>query len=131
MSSSDDGQEEDETVDRKMVPGFNREQRQMLSQIHALDLKKKLPRYFTAEWIADQIIGPLHRHPQAIESHLIVFAVRGIVIPVSRARDAVPGKPFAASYRLPTNADDTTPGQRDDMKAERMNHQRARAAGKP
>jgi hypothetical protein len=91
---------------------------------------KKQPLYFTAEYIAEQIKGPLHRHPQAIECHLTVFAVRGIVIPVSRARDAVPGKPFAASYRLPMNEEGAAPEQLDDVKAERMKYQRTLAAGK-
>lgn len=114
----------------KEVSGISREQWLLLLQIREMNLKQELPRYFTAELIADQIKGPLHRHPQAIESHLTVFAVRGIVIPVSRARDAVPGKPFAASYRLPMNEEGAPTEQRDDVKAERMKHQRTRAAGK-
>ena len=110
--------------------GISRDQLRLWLAMMELNLKKKLPRYFTAEHLAEQMKEPLHRHPQAIESHLTVFAVRGIVIPVSRARDAVPGKPFAASYRLPMNEEGAAPEQRDDVKAERMKHQRSRAAGK-
>lgn len=121
---------EDEAEVWQQVPGISREQWLLLFQIRAMNLKKELPRYFTAELIADQIKGTLHRHPQAIKSHLTVFAVLGIIIPVSRARDAVPGKPFAASYRLPMNEEGAAPEQRDDVKAERMKHQRTLAAGK-
>jgi type I restriction enzyme S subunit len=114
----------------QLPTGFNKEQVRLWFEMKRLNLKKELPRYFTAEHLAEQMKGPLHRHSQAIESHLTVFAVRGIVIPVSRAREAVPGKPFAASYRLPMNEEGAPPEQRDDVKAERMKHQRTSAAGK-
>lgn len=110
--------------------GLTREQEILRAYIMGIAQDGELPRYFTAEHLAEQMKGPLHRHPQAIESHLTVFAARGIVIPVSRARDAVPGKPFAASYRLPMNQEGAASEQRDDVKAERMKHQRTRAAGK-
>lgn len=109
---------------------LTRDQSKLAAEILELAHNREISRYFTSELLAERIKGPLHRHPQAIESHLTVFAVRGIVIPVSRPRDAVPGKPFAASYRLPMNEEGAAPEQRDDVKAERMRHQRTRAAGK-
>ncbi len=110
--------------------GLCKEQKGLLYLIRRLSAHKELPLYFTAEWLADRGDGATKRNPQLIESHLSVFAAQGIVIPVSRVRDAVPGKPFAASYRLPMNEEGAAPEQQDDVKAERMKHQRTRAAGK-
>jgi type I restriction enzyme, S subunit len=106
---------------------LNRDQSLLLFQIKQLKMKKTLPLYFTAEFLADRIEGALHRHPQAIETHLNVFAVRGLVIPVSRARTSVAGQPFAASYRLPARNEEVPRSNTDNVKAKRMQEQRALA----
>jgi hypothetical protein len=94
-------------------------------------------RYFTAEQLAAYVEGPLHRHSQKIESHLAVFVVRGLIIPVSRPRADNVGPAFAACYRLPVHgkkpakADDgaeATAG--DDVRAAVMEAQRRLATGK-
>jgi hypothetical protein len=59
-------------------------------------------RYFSAQQLSDYISeGPLRRKPQAIEAHLKVFTVRGIILAVSRMRTDSIGPAFAACYRLP------------------------------
>jgi len=71
--------------------------------------------------LAADLKGALHRHPQAIESHLAVLAVRGLIIPVSRPRNDSVGDRFAACYRLPL--------KEDDARAERLERQRKLAVG--
>jgi hypothetical protein len=104
---------------------LNREQRELYRQIEqAVGGVLNYARYFTAEQLA-QDPGPLHRHPQAIEAHLAVFATRGILIPVSRPRHDTTRAPFAACYRLPVNPSrsgremdgaDETPAEFDDIR---------------
>jgi type I restriction enzyme, S subunit len=100
---------------------LNREQRALLREIERMMGGVDYGRYFTAEQLAADSPGPLHRHPQAIESHLSVFAVRGLIIPVSRPRNDSTGNRFAACYRLPLKEDDVRP--------ERLEHQRRLAVG--
>lgn len=80
---------------------LNREQRELLHEIERMFAGVDYGRYFTAEHVAADIKGTLHRHPQRIESHLALFAARGLIIPVSRPRDYSTGPAFAACYRLP------------------------------
>lgn len=80
---------------------LNREQRDLLREIERMFAGVDYGRYFTAEHVAADIKGTLHRHPQRIESHLALFAARGLIIPVSRPRDYSTGPAFAACYRLP------------------------------
>jgi type I restriction enzyme, S subunit len=119
---------------------LNREQLALLFNMKAMRNRKELPRYFTSEFLAEQINGPLHRHPQAIESHLSVFAVRGLIIPVSRRRKDANGNPFAGCYRLSpvarqrrisTVEDDEEPTNlpNDDVRGELMKIQRRLATG--
>lgn len=100
---------------------LNREQRGLLREIERMVGGVDYGRYFTAEQLAADSPGPLHRHPQAIESHLTVFAVRGLIIPVSRPRNDSTGSRFAACYRLPLKEGDVRP--------ERLEHQRKLAEG--
>lgn len=79
---------------------LSREQRDLLREIERMVDEVDYGRYFTAEQLAAYVKGSLHRHPQRIESHLSVFAVRGLVIPVSRPRSDSTGPAFAACYRL-------------------------------
>jgi type I restriction enzyme S subunit len=80
--------QDDEGIDEQLSDGIhadlNREQRGLL--FHILENVGGLRhlRYFTADSLGRSLKGPLRRNPQAIEGHLAVFAVRGLVIPVSR-----------------------------------------------
>lgn len=80
---------------------LNREQRDLLFQIQQMVGGVRYGRYFTAEQLADYVTGPLHGNPRAIHFHLEVFNLRGLIIPLSRARRNAAGSPFAACYRLP------------------------------
>jgi hypothetical protein len=80
---------------------LTKEQRELYRHLEQLFGGRSYHRYFTAERVAADLKGALHRHPQRIEAHLAVFAARGIILPVSRPREANTGLPFAACYRLP------------------------------
>lgn len=100
---------------------LNREQRDLLFRIQQRVGGVDYGRYFTAEQLAADLSGALHRHPQAIESHLSVFALRGLIIPLSRPRNDNTGDRFGACYRLPLKD--------DDVRADRLEHQRKLAMG--
>lgn len=116
---------------------LNREQRLLLREIKRMAENERM-RYFTAEQVARFIKGPLHRHPQKIESHLAVFAVRGIIIPVSRPRSDSVGPAFAGCYRLPMIAQPTFDAgehanfdvSADDIRADLMETQRRLSKGR-
>jgi type I restriction enzyme S subunit len=115
---------------------LNREQQHLLQEIKQMVKGVEFGRYFTAEKLASYVKGSLHRHPQKIESHLTVFAVRGIIIPVSRPRSENTGPSFAACYRLPVNGlpssdNDAESGQAegDDIRTLMMAAQRKLASG--
>jgi type I restriction enzyme S subunit len=119
---------------------LNREQRFLLREIKRMFAGVDYGRYFTAEKIADEIPGPLHRNPQGVLAHLQVFATRGLLIPVSRRRKDSAGSPFAGCYRLPLKAsekrkfsgveDFELPEQAgDDVREELMKIQRRLATG--
>lgn len=115
---------------------LNREQRALLHEIeNAVNRMDYLP-YFTAEQLAAFIEGPLHRHPQKIESHLAVFAVRGLLIPISLQRKDNTGPTFAACYRLPGKGIQPSvfdaeydPDENDDIRIPLMDAQRKFATG--
>lgn len=100
---------------------LNREQRDLLFRIQQRVGGVDYGRYFTAEQLAADLSGALHRHPQAIESHLSVFALRGLIVPLSRPRTDNTGDRFAACYRLPLKD--------DNVRADRLEHQRKLATG--
>lgn len=119
---------------------LNREQRILLREIDRMFAGVDYGRYFTAEKIADEIEGPLHRNPQGVLAHLQVFAARGLLIPVSRRRKDATGSPFAGCYRLPLKATETVmfPGGEhterlghlgDDVRGELMKIQRRLTTG--
>jgi Restriction endonuclease S subunits len=119
---------------------LNSEQRFLLREVNRMFAGVDYGRYFTAEKIADEIEGPLHRNPQGVLAHLQVFAVRGLLIPVSRRRKDATGSPFAGCYRLPLKAsggrtfsgveDIELPEQPgDDVRGELMKIQRRLATG--
>lgn len=114
---------------------LNREQRILLREIERMFGGVEYGRYFTAEQLALDVKGSLHRHPQRIESHLSLFAVRGLIIPVSRPRTDNTEPAFAACYRLPVteklalDADDAESYIFDDLRAKLMDTQRALATG--
>lgn len=110
---------------------LNREQRHLLRDIERRAWREDDGYYFTAESLAFDMNGPLHRHSQRIESYLSLFAVRGLIIPVSRPRtdNAIPT--FAACYRLPFDGprvsedeQDSGTGGSDDIRAALMEAQR-------
>lgn len=100
---------------------LNREQRELLFRIQQKVGGVDYGRYFTAEQLAADLSGALHRHPQAIESHLSVFALRGLIVPLSRPRNDNTGDRFAACYRLPLKD--------DDVRTDRLEYQRKLAMG--
>jgi type I restriction enzyme S subunit len=119
---------------------LNREQHFLLREIDRMFAGVDYGRYFTAEKIADEVEGPLHRNPQGVLAHLQVFAARGLLIPVSRRRKDATGSPFAGCYRLPLKASETLifPGVEDielseqhgdDVRGELMKIQRRLATG--
>jgi type I restriction enzyme, S subunit len=115
---------------------LNREQHDLMREIKRMVGGVEYGRYFTADQLASYVKGPLHRHPQKIETHLTVFAVRGIIIPVSRPRSENTGPSFAACYRLPVNGlpssgNDAEAGQNasDDIRTMLMAAQRKLAKG--
>ena len=63
---------------------LNREQRDLLFRIQQQVGGVEYAKYFTAQSLSQSLEGSLRRNPQAIESHLTVFATRGLIIPVSR-----------------------------------------------
>ncbi|KAA0889840.1 restriction endonuclease subunit S [Oryzomonas rubra] len=115
---------------------LNREQRGLLGEIERMFGGVDYGRYFTAEQLATDIKGALHRHSQRIESHLSLFAARGLIIPVSRPRSDSTGPAFAACYRLPiteklasNDEKDTTDFDSDDIRSMLMETQRKLATG--
>ena len=115
---------------------LNREQHHLLRDIERMVGGVEYGRYFTAEQLASYVEGPLHRHPHKIESHLAVFAVRGIIVPVSRPRSENTGPSFAACYRLPVNGFPSSDqdvesgqGESDDIRALMMATYRKLASG--
>jgi type I restriction enzyme, S subunit len=119
---------------------LNREQHFLLNKIDRMFAGVDYGRYFTAEKIADEVEGPLHRNPQGVLAHLQVFAARGLLIPVSRRRKEATGSPFAGCYRLPLKVskgqsfsgeeDIELPEQPgDDVRGELMKIQRRLATG--
>jgi type I restriction enzyme S subunit len=118
---------------------LNREQRFLLAEIKRMVGGVDYGRYFTAEQLADYVDGPLHRNPQAINSHLQVFSLRGLIIPLSRRKKDPANFIFGACFRLPlpqVNTDDKEGGehqspypQGDDVKAEFMEAQHRLATG--
>lgn len=116
---------------------LNREQRDLLREIEHMPDGKDYSRYFTAEQLAADIKGALHRNPQRIESHLALFAARGLIIPVSQLRDYNTGPAFAACYRLPI-AEKQAPNDEgdadvidsDDIRGALMETQRKLATGR-
>lgn len=118
---------------------LNREQRFLLGEIKRMVGGVDYGRYFTAEQLADYVDGPLHRNPQAINSHLQVLSLRGLIIPLSRRKKNSVNFIFGACFRLPlpqVNADDNEGGehqspypQGDDVKADLMETQRRLASG--
>jgi hypothetical protein len=124
--------------DASLFAELTKEQRELYLHLEQLFGGKSYHRYFTAERVAADLKGALHRHPQRIESHLAVFAARGIIIPVSRPREDDLGSPYAACYRLPHQEPWLSEGEdgpdatiSDDVRMERMQTQRDLAAGKP
>jgi len=84
---------------------LNREQRYLLNEIKRMVGGVDYARYFTAEQLSKYLTeGPLRRNPQAIEGHLAVLAVRGLIIPVSREEqtEGTGEFVFGNAYRLPT-----------------------------
>lgn len=111
---------------------LNREQHDLLRVIERKDHEEGEGYYFTAEQLASDMKGPLHRHPQRIESHLSLFAVRGLIIPLSRRRLDTSGPTFAACYRLPIIADGFTGNDEapsNDIRAMVMDTQRRLVVG--
>jgi type I restriction enzyme S subunit len=118
---------------------LTREQRVLLLEIERM-LNEGGGRYFTAEQIANYVEGTLHRNPQGITAHLLVFVTCGIVIPVSRRRKDSNINSFAACYRLSLKAiqigdsnsadealEESSAG--DDIKGKLMEIQRRLATG--
>jgi len=116
---------------------LNHEQRNLFCEIERMFGGVDYGRYFTAESLAADIKGPLHRHSQRIESHLVLFAARGLIIPVSQMRDYNTGPAFAACYRLPI-AEKQAPNDEgdadaigsDDIRGALMEAQRKLATGR-
>jgi type I restriction enzyme, S subunit len=79
---------------------LNSQQRELLIQIQRIANNKEYGQYFTAEQLSTMVNGSLHRHPQAIEVHLAVFAVRGLITSLSRY-SLEERQPFAGCYRFP------------------------------
>jgi type I restriction enzyme, S subunit len=79
---------------------LNSQQRELLAQIQKVANSKEYGQYFTAEQLSTMVNGSLHRHPQAIEVHLAVFAVRGLITSLSRY-NFEERQSFAGCYRLP------------------------------
>lgn len=116
---------------------LNQEQRDLLREIERMFGGVDYGRYFTAEQLAADIKGSLHRHPQRIESHLSLFAARALIIPVSQMRDYSTGPAFAACYRLPivekqvlSDEDDADVIDSDDIRGSLMEAQRKFAIGR-
>jgi hypothetical protein len=82
---------------------LNREQRDLLFRIHQRVGGVDYARYFSAQSLSQSLEGGLRRNPQAIESHLAVFAARGLIIPVSREEQTKDTGEFVFgnAYRLP------------------------------
>jgi len=84
---------------------LNREQRDLFARIreHAGDGGGNGVRYFSAQSLGKLLDGPLRRNPHVIEGHLVVFAARGILIPVSREEQTEDTGEFVFgnAYRLP------------------------------
>lgn len=80
--------QDDEGTNGQLADGIladlNREQCGLLLHIFENVGGARHLRYFTAESLGRSLRGPLRRNPRTIEGHLAVFAVRGLVIPVSR-----------------------------------------------
>jgi type I restriction enzyme S subunit len=82
---------------------LNREQRNLLLHIQQLFDGVPYVRYFSAQFLSESLKGSLRHNPQAIEGHLIVFSVRGLIIPVSREEQTEDTGEFifGSAYRLP------------------------------
>lgn len=82
---------------------LNREQRDLLVRIQQRVGGVGYARYFSAQSLSQTLEGGLRRNPQAIESHLAVFAARGLIIPVSREEQTEDTGEFVFgnAYRLP------------------------------
>ena len=107
-------------------PDLNWEQNRLLSSITAL--YTTTASYFTADKLASELDPPFHGHSKRIHSHLLVFAARGFIIPVSRRRTASEtGPEFAACYRLAVTREQATKSggklQSDDIRLELMEQQ--------
>lgn len=100
---------------------LNREQRELLFRIQQQVGGVDYGRYFTADSVAGNLEGPLHRNAKAVESHLLIFATRGLIVPVSRMRNDNLGNQFAACYRLVL--------PEDDIRDNQLEHQRRLATG--
>jgi type I restriction enzyme S subunit len=87
---------------------LNREQHDLLARITRRVGGVNYARYFSAQSLSELMEGPLRRNPQAIEGHLAVLAVRGLVIPVSREEQTKDTGEFVFgnAYRLPLKDQD-------------------------
>lgn len=106
---------------------LNREQQGLLNQIERLVGDVPSVHYFTAQQLSEYITdGPLRRNPQAIEGHLSVFAIRGIIIPVSREEQTEDTGEFVFgnAYRLPLK--DSDPKEDSDSEQVIGDHERLR-----
>lgn len=110
---------------------LSREQRDLFYRIRQMLGGISHLRYFTADSLTNYFDeGPLHRNPRAIAAHLAVFAVRGLVIPVSRQHPDNLQTGFALAYRLPVeNLDDENNEPGDDCRQEMMDQQFRLATG--
>lgn len=116
---------------------LNLEQRDLLREIERMFGGVDYGRYFTAELLAADVKGYLHRHSQRIESHLSLFAARGLVVPVSRPNSNSTESAFAACYRLPVivqrwadGEENASPFSTDDIREPLMATQRRLATGR-
>lgn len=83
---------------------LNREQRFVLREIKRMVGGVDYIRYFNAEMLGNYIDkAPLRKNPQAIEGHLAVLAVRGLLISVSREEQTEDTGEYlyGNAYRLP------------------------------
>lgn len=106
---------------------LNREQQGLLNKIERLVGDVSYVRYFTAQQLSEYITdGPLRRNPQAIEGHLSLFAIRGIIIPVSREEQSEDTGVFVFgnAYRLPLK--DFDPKEDSDGEQVIGDHERLR-----
>jgi len=83
---------------------LNHEQHLLLREIKKMVGGVDYIRYFNARMLGDYLDKPpLRKNPQAIEGHLAVLAVRGLLIPVSREEQTKDTGEylFGNAYRLP------------------------------